>query len=237
MAVLVSLLTILTTSFGFGGANAHAILESYTQDHPTTSKKDELLCMPFVFSAASEASLSSYLESFDKYLQENKATIDLRNIAKTLYSRRTRFSFGTTVAASTAEMLSEILQNKIKTANSDADAERPIGIMPSFQSSEGRKPQILGVFTGQGAQSARMGAELIESSEAARRVIERLEARLARLPKNDRPVWSLKEELLKESSSSKINQAALSQPLCTAVQILQIELVRAAGIEFAAVVG
>jgi hybrid polyketide synthase/nonribosomal peptide synthetase ACE1 len=114
--------------------------------------------------------------------------------------------------------------------------EQPVGIKSSIQSSEGRKPRILGVFTGQGAQTARMGAALLETSEAARIIIGRLEERLARLPRSDRPSWSLKQELLC-NDPARISQATLSQPLCTAVQILQIDLLRAAAIEFSAVVG
>lgn len=82
-----------------------------------------------------------------------------------------------------------------------------------------------------------MGAELLKSSTVASQVIERLETRLRQLPKADRPQWSLMQELEKEPSSSRIGEATLSQPLCTAVQILQVELLRAAGIDFAAIVG
>ena len=82
-----------------------------------------------------------------------------------------------------------------------------------------------------------MGIELLKSSEVASQVIERLETRLLQLPIADRPTWSLMEELKKEPSSSRIGEATISQPLCTAVQIRQVELLRVAGIKFYAVVG
>lgn len=82
-----------------------------------------------------------------------------------------------------------------------------------------------------------MGVELLKSSKVARQIIERLETRLLQLPTADRPQWSLMQELENESSSSRIGEATLSQPLCTAVQILQVDLLRAAGIDFDAVVG
>lgn len=82
-----------------------------------------------------------------------------------------------------------------------------------------------------------MGVELLKSSKIASQVIERLETRLLQLPIADRPKWSLMQELEKEPSSSRIGEATLSQPLCTAVQILQVDLLRAAGIDFDAVVG
>ena len=82
-----------------------------------------------------------------------------------------------------------------------------------------------------------MGVELLKSSKIASKVIEQLETRLLRLPIADRPQWSLMQELTKGPSSSRIGEATISQPLCTAVQILQVDLLRAAGIEFDGVVG
>ena len=82
-----------------------------------------------------------------------------------------------------------------------------------------------------------MGVELLKSSKAASQVIKRLENRLLQLPMGDRVSWSLTQELEKGPSSSRIGEATFSQPLCTAVQILQVDLLQAAGIHFDAVVG
>ena len=82
-----------------------------------------------------------------------------------------------------------------------------------------------------------MGVELLKSSSVATHLIQRLETRLLQLPMADRPQWSLMRELEKEPSSSRLGEAIFAQPLCTAIQILQVDLLRAAGIEFDAVVG
>ena len=105
------------------------------------------------------------------------------------------------------------------------------------QNLELEKPKILGVFTGQGAQWPGQGLELIAYSQQARRIVEALEARLSQLPPEDRPSWSLMKELQKDPSISHLHKATLSQPLCTAIQILQIDVLKATGIEFSAVVG
>lgn len=94
----------------------------------------------------------------------------------------------------------------------------------------------MGIFNGQGAQWPAMGAELLSKSSAAADIISALESRLARLPINDRPRWSLMEEM-KLSVGSRVGEAELSQPLCTAVQILLVDLLRSSGVEFGAVVG
>lgn len=67
--------------------------------------------------------------------------------------------------------------------------------------------------------------------------METLQEALDQLPAGDRPTWSLLQELHKDASSTRVMSAALSQPLCTAIQIAQVDLIRAAGVELSAVVG
>ena len=43
--------------------------------------------------------------------------------------------------------------------------------------------------------------------------------------------------MLAGADTSRIAEAALFQPLCTAIQVVLVDLLRAAGIKFAAVVG
>ncbi|TGJ81686.1 hypothetical protein E0Z10_g7081 [Xylaria hypoxylon] len=219
-------------SFGFGGSNSHAILENYTPKKKARPSNDQNCVIPFVFSAASSASLSSNLVATYKYLRSGGADINLRDLAVTLYNRRSRHSYGTIIVARNMQELCRELEKRCQ------DSKASIGIRPSTQLSSGqyRKPKILAVFTGQGAQCPRMGAELIEQSEYCRQIIGRLEARLASLPEIDRPSWSLKQELL-EAPTTRIGKASLSQPLCTALQILQVDLLRCAEVEFSAVVG
>ncbi|RYP47491.1 hypothetical protein DL768_006463 [Monosporascus sp. mg162] len=220
-------------SFGFGGTNAHAILESYT---PAQCQVPGMLVAfaPFVFSAASESSLRAYLLKFHNYVRAND-DINLRDIAYTLYARRTLHQVATTVSARSADELCTKLDQKLQAAQSDPG--EALGTRTLHQSPDAGSPSILGVFTGQGAQWAQMGSDLITSSPFVRHILEQLEARLSQLPQTDIPSWSLLEELQKGASSSRIGEAPIAQPLCTAVQILQVELLRAAGIEFTAVVG
>lgn len=51
------------------------------------------------------------------------------------------------------------------------------------------------------------------------------------------PSWSLSEELLADSTKSRVSEAQFSQPLCTAIQIGLVDLLRACGIKFSTVVG
>ena len=82
-----------------------------------------------------------------------------------------------------------------------------------------------------------MGAELVETSPAARQVLEDLEYSLMTLPPPDRPSWSIVHELLEMKELSRLDQAEISQPLCTALQIMLATILRSAGVIFDAVVG
>ena len=68
-----------------------------------------------------------------------------------------------------------------------------------------------------------------------RESLEKCESALKAIPYA--PAWSLTQELAAPYASSRISQAEFSQPLCTAIQIALVDLLRAAGINFNAVVG
>jgi acyl transferase domain-containing protein len=84
-------------SFGFGGTNAHAILESYTPSQPCPSSKINGMhptaanLIPAVFSAASDKSLLALLESTLDFL-DNKPHVDLSRLAYTLSTKRSALS-------------------------------------------------------------------------------------------------------------------------------------------------
>ncbi|KAF4548756.1 Polyketide synthase-nonribosomal peptide synthetase-like protein [Elsinoe fawcettii] len=221
-------------SFGFGGTNAHAILESYdnsflSQQNEEGPLVDSTICLsPIVFSAASEKSLSMVLSAYLEYL-EQKPTLDLRALADVLMYRRELFGVRKVITGRDVPSL----RSKIEHLLLDAQ-QSPIGVRVSTRL---ETLQLLGIFTGQGAQWMRMGAALLETSEIARQIMDDLEDSLAQLPTTDRPSWSLVEELLRPAESSRIGRAALSQPLCTALQVLIVELLRIAGITFRTVVG
>lgn len=157
----------------------------------------------------------------------------MRDLAYTLHSRRTRFPFAVSFAAPTPEVLLSKINSKIDRVRSRPDESVGVRTARTATSS----PRILGVFTGQGAQWAQMGAELISKSPAARRIIDRLDAQLASLPEEARPSWTIAEELLKDASISQINDPTFAQSLSLAVQILLVDILKAAGVELTAVVG
>lgn len=218
-------------SFGFGGSNAHAILEAYETENLCPGKLntvDQLPLIPFVFSANTESSLVDMASSYLSYLG-NSESISLDNLRHTLSCRRTAFPCKITFAASTMDELLSKIEQRLGEHSTAEDS--------SFGSRSLSRPSVLGVFTGQGAQWPTMGSKLIASHSPARQLVDTLDESLQTLPKPDRPQWKILDELRKDKDSSRIGKASLSQPLCTAVQLVLMELLRTAGIKFAAVVG
>ncbi|KJZ75295.1 hypothetical protein HIM_05221 [Hirsutella minnesotensis 3608] len=93
-------------SFGIGGANAHAILESYASQPPATLNGNDvdgkqLLLTPFVFSAKSRKSLSASLRAYVDHLDKNPG-LSLDDLAWTLGRRRSALDYRTYFPASSS---------------------------------------------------------------------------------------------------------------------------------------
>jgi acyl transferase domain-containing protein len=89
------------------------------------------------------------------------------------------------------------------------------------------------VFTGQGAQWYGMGRELLCYPVFR----ESLAACQAYLQNECGCPWDLLDELARDENHSRIDQAALAQPACTALQIAMVDLLRSWNIQPGRVVG
>lgn len=220
-------------SFGFGGANAHAVLEQYipasnghsneaVRSPQSAQETSHTILSPFLFSAASEISLRQSLTAYMASLEPSIQDVPSKDLAWTLRQRRSTLPYRAAFSAHCTEDLRSQLQASL-------EASSTVGVKAL---GTGR---VLGIFTGQGAQYTRMGAELIEKSEFARTIIQELEGYLADTPEKDGPAWSLEAEIL--TANTRVYEAEISQPVCTAIQILLVDLLRIGGICFDVVVG
>ncbi|KAK8103678.1 uncharacterized protein PG998_010711 [Apiospora kogelbergensis] len=232
---------ISVNSFGFGGANCHAILESvdshrnFDGDSSTGVAGAGSNFSPYIFSAATQSTLISMLGGYKEYLASKTQPINsitLEDLAWTLSSRRTTLACRTVIPA--ARSIQDLINKLDQAIQSPGESSEPSVRKPLVA---GENLKVLGVFTGQGAQWPRMGADLIENSAAADGILQQLDRSLQSLPRHDMPSWSLRDQLLAPAGISEVGTASLSQPLCTAVQIMLVELLRAAGVQFSAVVG
>ena len=87
-------------------------------------------------------------------------------------------------------------------------------------------PRLITIDTGQGAQWARMGRELLNNYPVFAESMANAELHLLSLGAD----WALLTELSKEPKESRINEAAISQPCCTAIQLCLVDLLDAWGI-------
>lgn len=224
---------VSVNSFGYGGTNAHIVVEaaeSLIREHQTykyiddngprrlhTPRRAALRKRPFLipFSAHDTHTLKRNIEAHGRVVGK----YNLLDLSYTLAKRRS------------------VLQSKAFTVASHINANDVFkNIASSFTFAEKKSVRDIGfVFTGQGAQWARMGAELIEYSPRFLRSIRNLDLTLEELP--DGPEWSIEDVLLEPAEGSRINEAEFSQPLCTAVQIAIVQLLAYWGIRPVVTVG
>ncbi|KAM0441837.1 hypothetical protein ACHAQK_004775 [Fusarium lateritium] len=217
-------------SFGFGGTNAHAIIESYDN---ATCETTEGVLGPVILSAKSGDSLLRTVKVYMEHIRTNPS-LNIAALSSVLQSRRSTHRVRAHFSGSSrGAILADMADFLVKHAKVTGDN---IGHVPKLVNSRERSG-VLGVFTGQGAQWPAMGRELSQNSPVFRRILQECEAVLANLPEKDRPEWSLIEELTADASTSRIAEAVISQPLCTAVQLALINLLAKAGVSFDAVVG
>ena len=170
----------------------------------------------FTLSATSEHSLQQAAAHLHSYLERHGET-KLDDLSYTLASRRSRFQWRSSIVARSIESLKEALS-----AQSPGRIQKPPQLANVF------------VFTGQGAQSARMGYHLLQShgNEFARS-ISRSEKALRSLGAD----WSLIEELSRDQDTSRLHDSKYGQPASTAVQLALVDLLKSWNIRPSMVVG
>ncbi|KAL2850218.1 hypothetical protein BJY01DRAFT_261657 [Aspergillus pseudoustus] len=216
-------------SLGYGGTNAHVILEEVnpahlkklvkvsSNGHATAESRWRL----FTVSAKDEGSLYETMSRVSDFLkreiEQGVAEEELlASLAYTLSQRRSTFRWRQTIAANTVELLIKSLDEARSASTRRADA-----------------PRIGFVFTGQGAQWHAMGRELIDAYPVFRQTIQRAEDVLL----TQGCPWSLVEELRRDESTTRVNEASVGQPLCTAIQIALVDLLASWNINPTAVTG
>ena len=206
-------------SFGASGTNAHVIMESADsffarREAPQPSQKYKTKVL--VLSAKSEESCKNTISNLKKYLENKKGIANeealLENVMYTLGQHRTLFPW----VAARRVPFSRGIDEVIKALES-----------PHFEPIRTlRRPRIGMVFTGQGAQWHAMGRELIIAYPPFKAFLEEGETYLKDLGAD----WSLLEELHRDAENTRVNDTAMSIPICVALQISLVQLLRVWGV-------
>lgn len=212
-------------SFGYGGSNAHVVLENYAPDSarllpPSTEADEQSASRPFLvpLTAHNDGAAKNNVITLKRFTDQNRET-GLVDIAHSYSTRRSKLQLRSYAIGSSHDALISSLDGLGKWIS---PLNKP-------------KPRLGFVFTGQGAQWFAMGRELIEKSPLFRQTIEKCDQILAKLP--DKPQWSVLDELLKSKETSRLGESLLSQPLCAALQLAIVDLLKQWGIVPSAVVG
>ncbi|KAM3537331.1 hypothetical protein ARSEF1564_009747 [Beauveria bassiana] len=201
-------------NFGYGGTNAHAILEPAPIFSGSWSRRETIAAEPeandlcqhsrvFILSAKDSSACETKMHQLSSWVIEKSPGID--DLAYTLAERRTRHPWVTAVRGRSIEGLSQCLNEPNRKA--------------SFSN---KIPRLGFVFNGQGAQWHAMGRELIIVYPVFARAISAAGEVLRKYGAS----WSLIEELMRDTTSTRVADAEFSQPISVAIQIALIDLLK-----------
>lgn len=197
-------------NFGYGGANSHVILENHVPAFASANRITSLPSKVYVLSAKDEHAAKAMVANLRDHLTDiTDSSSYQNNLAFTLGERRSRFPW---VAATSASSLSELIR-----------------LIDNGKMKPRRKNDHLKlgfVFTGQGAQWWAMGRELISAYPVFRETLQLAEGYLREFG----ATYSLMEELYQGEKTTRVNEAALGQPVCVAVQIALVRLLESWGV-------
>ncbi|CAK7240705.1 MAG: Type I Iterative PKS [Sporothrix thermara] len=218
-------------SFGFGGTNAHAIVERYDPNihGPHVAFGD-------TSSASTLRALAKKYLGFLQHQQDNDLDSEIQEVAWLTHVSKTKFLHRLAICGQSRTEAIGILSSLTADAADGQSKEFGTRARRVEHSSKGSAPRILGVFTGQGAQWPSMSKDLFLTNAVYRESIRYLDSVLKTC--SDPPEWTLEEELLKlETNGSRLHEAAIAQPVCTALQIGLVDVLRRLGLRFGFVIG
>lgn len=202
-------------SFGYGGANAHVILEEAPLSKiPQGESRDIVVSQSAVvlpLSATTPESLDARLADLADFDFTN---VDILDLSYTLGSRRTHFPVRGFLVASRAEPIASSLKTRT--------------LITSASPSKSTSSPFAFVFTGQGSQWPGMCRELFTEFPVFRHAIAEMDSVLQSLP--HKPDWSLQEAALDTQNVDLIHLPQRSQTCCTAIQVALLQLLATWGI-------
>ncbi|MCP5207269.1 MAG: AMP-binding protein [Hahellaceae bacterium] len=191
------------SSFGFGGTNAHVLIEDYPalaaqKARPAMTRLPALLCLSARNRAALRALTQRHIDNISA-----STDVDLHSYCRQVNAGRDHFSQRLTVRASSLRELRQLLTG----IDWLAPAE---GVFLSQRTKQVGQPKQAWLFTGQGSQYERVAETLYQSQPVFREVFDQCDELLTPLLGE-----SMRQVLYSESAvvRQKIHQTSHTQPL------------------------
>ena len=212
-------------SFGFGGSNAHAILQAVPKPARRAAAAPEAeRARLLVMSAQSGGALAAIAGRYRELLSSSAGDASLDEICWTAGARRTHHRERLAIVGRDRREIG-------KQVGAFAVGESLPGVVCGQPLAEGRR-DVAFVFSGQGPQWWGMGRELFREEPVFRDKLEECDRELGR-----HASWRLLEELSRDERSSRLAETAIAQPAIFALQVALAALWESWGIRPAAVVG
>ncbi|WYZ43619.1 hypothetical protein EsH8_VII_000055 [Colletotrichum jinshuiense] len=212
-------------SFGIGGSNAHVLLQSASSFGSGIGKVSgqQQVDVEEAYDASARLRLLLFSAKHPKALQTMLSQHQAYHLSHQSRLRDMSFSLS---------LKRDAFNHRAFCVTDGVDDWVPV-VSPRSASREPSK--LVFVFSGQGAQWARMGMALIKQVTEFKKSLQDMDEFLHMLP--DGPDWNLIDEILAPKSRSRISSAEISQPCCTAIQLALVDLLASYNVKPGAVVG
>lgn len=213
-------------SFGFGGTNAHVLLEEKPAIVDAEPEFADGAILPLMISARSMESLQALSRIYCDRLQGKDAAFFNRTACASAHQRE-RLPYILLVNASTLE---EVLASLAYFAEHGALRDDLPAAVEHI--SNPRQGKTAFVYSGNGSQWAGMGAELLANSLRFGEVIDEIDEAFSPLSG-----WSIRAYMTQSADAWALDKTEVAQPLLFAIQVGLTVLLREKGVEAEAVTG